>query len=38
MSESARSAAEVRFFGLDVVEWSVGLVGSVLIGLAAWIV
>jgi hypothetical protein len=30
--------AEGRVFGLDVVEWSVSLLGSALIGLVAWLI
>jgi hypothetical protein len=28
----------IRFFGLDSLEWSVGLAASALIALAAWLV
>jgi hypothetical protein len=37
MSRSALSPSEGRFFGLDALEWSVTLVGSGLLGLAAWL-
>jgi hypothetical protein len=38
MSRFALSSAESRFFGLDVLEWSVTLVGSALVGLVAWLI
>jgi hypothetical protein len=38
MSRFAFSAAEGRIFGLDVLEWSVTLMGSALIGLVVWLV
>jgi hypothetical protein len=38
MARFALSPAEGRFFGLDALEWSVTLIGSALLGLAAWLV